>query len=97
MVTALITYYFHWQAKLTQPPFQLKKQKATDRGRNNNNIGWLRGIISPSKQQQPAPQKQQHLLEETQQLPHPPPHCQPHSSRDVYGKHKQRNQNGTEI
>lgn len=48
--------------------------------KNNGSTGWLRGIRTPSKQQQqPVPQKQQqqqHPVLGMQQLPHPPPHCQ---------------------
>lgn len=79
LLTVLLIYYSQWsmwQAELSSTAISAKNEPNNTHKNNNknNNIGWLKGIRTPRKQQQPAPQKQQqHPLLGMQQLPHHPP------------------------
>lgn len=74
-----LIYYSQWstqQAELGSTAISDKSEP-----NKNNNTGWLRGIRTPSKQQQQQQpvspmQQQQHPLQGMQQLPHHPPRCQ---------------------
>lgn len=76
--TAHLLFSVHWS--ILQAELCSTNRAKNEQNKNNNNTGRLRGIRTPSKQQQqPVPQKQQqqqHPLLGMQQLPHHPPHCQ---------------------